>query len=43
MNESIWFIPGLAGVGTIVFFTSIYLVIKHSLIKIILKNNKTDI
>lgn len=43
MNESIWLIPLLAGIGTIVLFISVYLVIKHSLIKIILKNNKTDI
>jgi hypothetical protein len=43
MSESIWLIPLLAGVGTIVLFTTVYMVIKHSLIKIILENNKTDI
>lgn len=43
MIESIWLIPALAGVGTILLFASVYMVIKHSLIKIILKNNKTDL
>ena len=43
MNELNWLIPALAGVGTILLFACVYLVIKHSLIKIIIKNNKTDI